>query len=71
MAIALVVHCRTICNIRIITRRGENSSGAETLELVMGRSKFKYRMGQILSGIDPDSSEGALSLMCVAIRGYG
>jgi SAM-dependent methyltransferase len=48
-----------------------NSSGAETFDLVMGRSKFKYRMGQILSGIDPDSIEGALSLMCIAVRGHG
>jgi SAM-dependent methyltransferase len=47
-----------------------NSSGAETFDLVMGRSKFKYRMGQILSGIDPDSTEGALSLMCIAVRGH-
>src|SRR5882762_7880140 len=47
-----------------------NSSGAETFDSVMGRSKFKYRMGQILSGIDPDSTEGALSLMCIAVRGH-
>jgi hypothetical protein len=47
-----------------------NSSGAETFDLVMGRSKFKYRMGQILSGIDPDSTEGALALMCIAVRGH-
>jgi SAM-dependent methyltransferase len=48
-----------------------NTAGAETFDLVMGRSKFKYRIGQILSGIDPDSSEGALSLMCIAVRGRG
>jgi SAM-dependent methyltransferase len=48
-----------------------NSAGAETFASVMGRSKSKYRMGQILSGIDPDSIEGALSLMCIAVRGDG
>jgi hypothetical protein len=37
----------------------------------MGRSKLKYRIGQILSGIDPDSIEGAFSLMCIAVRGHG
>jgi len=37
----------------------------------MGRSKSKYRIGQMLSGIDPDSIEGALSLMCIAVRGNG
>jgi SAM-dependent methyltransferase len=48
-----------------------NSTGAETLDSVMGRSSFKYRLGQRLSGIDPDSPEGALSLMCVAVRRGG
>ena len=46
-----------------------NSAGAEALESVMGRSKLKYRVGQILSGIDPNSTEGALSLMCIEVRG--
>jgi SAM-dependent methyltransferase len=48
-----------------------NSAGAETFDFVMGRSKLKYRIGQMLSGIDPDSIEGALSLMCIAVRGHG
>lgn len=32
------------------------------------RAKAKLRWGQRLSGIDPDSRAGALSLMCVAVR---
>jgi SAM-dependent methyltransferase len=45
-----------------------NGAGAETFDSIMGRSRLKYRIGQRLSGIDPDSDRGALSLMCVAIR---
>jgi ubiquinone/menaquinone biosynthesis C-methylase UbiE len=45
-----------------------NSSGSASLDSVMGQSKLKYRLGQMLSGIDPNSVEGALSLMCVAVR---
>lgn len=46
-----------------------NTTGAETFKSVMGRSSFKYRISQRLSGIDPSSIEGALSLMCIATRG--
>jgi SAM-dependent methyltransferase len=45
-----------------------NGAGAETFDSIMGRSRLKYRIGQRLSGIDPDSVGGALSLMCVAVR---
>lgn len=34
----------------------------------IGRAPLKYRLAQKLSGINPDSPEGALSLMCVARR---
>jgi SAM-dependent methyltransferase len=43
-----------------------NSVGAEAFKSMRGRAPFKYRFGQLLSGIDPDSAEGALSLMCIA-----
>ncbi|HYP58344.1 MAG TPA: class I SAM-dependent methyltransferase [Beijerinckia sp.] len=33
-----------------------------------GRAKFKYRIGQLLSGINPNSPDAALSLMCRASR---
>jgi SAM-dependent methyltransferase len=46
-----------------------NSTGAETFDSVVGRSSLKYRLGQRLSGIDPNSTAGALSLMCIAVRG--
>lgn len=45
-----------------------NANGREALNRVMGRANLKYRIGQRLSGIDPNSPGGALSLMCVAVR---
>ena len=42
--------------------------GAGVLRGETGRSPAKLRWGQRLSGIDPDSRAGALSLMCVAVR---
>ena len=42
--------------------------GAGVLQGEMGRAADKLRWGQKLSGIDPDSRAGALSLMCVAVR---
>ncbi|MGK7873068.1 MAG: class I SAM-dependent methyltransferase [Xenococcaceae cyanobacterium] len=40
--------------------------GAEVLQGNYGCSAWKYRLGQLLSGINPDEPEAALSLMCVA-----
>jgi SAM-dependent methyltransferase len=40
--------------------------GREILDGAKGRAKLKMRMAQRLSGIDPDSDNGALSLLCVA-----
>jgi SAM-dependent methyltransferase len=42
--------------------------GREALTGVMGRQPLKLRIAQRLSGIDPDSAAGALSLLCVAKR---
>ncbi|MGH1395937.1 MAG: class I SAM-dependent methyltransferase [Trichormus sp.] len=42
--------------------------GAEALKGNYGRPFWKYRVAQRLSGIDPDTPEAALSLMCVATR---
>lgn len=42
--------------------------GASIFEGQIGRSQRKYRLAQWLSGINPDSPEAALSLMCVAKR---
>lgn len=42
--------------------------GAEVFLGNYGKSDRKYRFGQLLSGIDPDSPQAALSLMCVATR---
>lgn len=42
--------------------------GAEVLQGNYGRSQMKYRFSQWLSGINPNSPEAALSLMCVARR---
>jgi len=42
--------------------------GAETLQGKYGQSDLKYRLSQWLSGIDSNSPEGALSLMCIARR---
>jgi ubiquinone/menaquinone biosynthesis C-methylase UbiE len=42
--------------------------GAEVLQGVQGRQPWNIRLVQHLSGIDPDASEGAIVLMCVAQR---
>ncbi|WP_414562420.1 MULTISPECIES: class I SAM-dependent methyltransferase [unclassified Anabaena] len=42
--------------------------GAEALKGNYGRPFWKYRLAQRLSGINPNSPEAALSLMCVATR---
>lgn len=46
-----------------------NTAGAEVLQGNYGQPPhWRYRVGQILSGIDPNTSVAALSLMCVATR---
>jgi len=40
--------------------------GAEVLNGNIGKSEFKYKLGNILSGRNPAAKESALSLMCVA-----
>ncbi len=42
--------------------------GSEIFLGDLGRSPFKTRLSQRLSGLDPDTSAAALSLMCVAHR---
>jgi SAM-dependent methyltransferase len=42
--------------------------GAEALEGRLGTASLKIRVGQILSGINPNSKAAALSLMCRAAR---
>ncbi|WP_416672294.1 class I SAM-dependent methyltransferase [Egbenema bharatensis] len=42
--------------------------GRETLLGERGQAEWKIRFAQRLSGVDPDSAEGALVLMCVARR---
>jgi ubiquinone/menaquinone biosynthesis C-methylase UbiE len=42
--------------------------GSAIFQGQIGRSSWKYRVSQRLSGVDPNSSESALSLMCVAHR---
>jgi len=44
--------------------------GREVFDRTMGRADLKYRIGQRLSGIDPNSPKGALTLMCVAVRNH-
>ena len=44
--------------------------GAEVLLGEWGKADFKYRMGNIFSGRNPNSDKSALSLMCVARKGY-
>ncbi len=47
-----------------------HTAGAEVLQGERGRPPhWRYRLGQQLSGINPNSPEAALSLMCVAKRG--
>jgi SAM-dependent methyltransferase len=42
--------------------------GAEVLDGRWGRSSYKFRIAQLLSGMNPNSSTSALSLMCRAVR---
>jgi SAM-dependent methyltransferase len=42
--------------------------GAGVLDGEIGRSPLKLRIGQLLSGINPDLPSAALSLMCKAVR---
>jgi hypothetical protein len=42
--------------------------GSEILNGEIGRSSLKLRIGQMLSGINPNASSAALSLMCKAVR---
>ncbi len=44
--------------------------GAEILQGHRGRAPFQMRLAQRLSGIQPDSDAGALSLMCLAKRSW-
>jgi SAM-dependent methyltransferase len=47
-----------------------NATGADVLKGNVGKPPhWRYRLGQLLSGINPYSSNAALSLMCVAVRG--
>jgi SAM-dependent methyltransferase len=43
--------------------------GAEVLEGKYGRSPWRLRLAQRLSGINPDTPEAAQSIMCIARRG--
>jgi SAM-dependent methyltransferase len=45
--------------------------GAEVLSGQTGKADLKYRLGNFLSGRDPDADTSALSLMCVAKRNNG
>ncbi|MFD3002773.1 class I SAM-dependent methyltransferase [Pontibacter toksunensis] len=40
--------------------------GAEVLQGKKGKAEFKYRLGNILSGRNPNADHSALTLMCVA-----
>lgn len=40
--------------------------GAEVLEGKTGKAEFKYRIGNLLSGRNPNAESSALTLMCVA-----
>jgi len=42
--------------------------GAEVLQGNKGKASFKYRLGNLLSGRNPNADTSALSLMCVAKR---
>jgi ubiquinone/menaquinone biosynthesis C-methylase UbiE len=46
--------------------RHDNDAGAEALDGVPGRAGRKMGVAQRLSGIDPRSASGAITLMCVA-----
>ncbi|WP_017733614.1 class I SAM-dependent methyltransferase [Nafulsella turpanensis] len=41
-------------------------AGAEVLRGNKGKAEFKYRLGNLLSGRNPNADKSALSLMCVA-----
>lgn len=46
-----------------------NAIGADALKGVYGNPPhWRYRMGQLLSGLNPYAANAALSLMCVAVR---
>ncbi len=40
--------------------------GSEVLDGQTGKAEFKYRIGNLLSGRNPNAKENALSLMCIA-----
>lgn len=42
--------------------------GAEIFDGQIGKAEFKYRLGNILSGRNPNNKKSALSLMCIAIK---
>lgn len=42
--------------------------GSEVLEGQRGKAEFKYRLGNLLSGRNPNADKSALTLMCVAKR---
>jgi ubiquinone/menaquinone biosynthesis C-methylase UbiE len=44
------------------------TAGAEAIRGERGRAEWKVRWAQKLCGVDPDSKEGALVMMCVARR---
>jgi ubiquinone/menaquinone biosynthesis C-methylase UbiE len=44
------------------------TAGADALRGERGRAEWKVRLAQQLCGVDPDSKEGALVMMCVARR---
>lgn len=44
----------------------KNELGAEVLQGKKGRAPFKYRLGNLLSGRNPNADTSALSLMCIA-----
>jgi SAM-dependent methyltransferase len=48
-----------------------NEVGAAALEGDHGPARAKYRIAQALSGLDPDSRDGALSILCRATRRIG
>ena len=45
-----------------------NEVGASALQRDFGRARVRYRFAQALSGVNPDSPEGALSLLCRAVK---
>jgi len=44
--------------------------GADALQGVVGPAHWKYRLGNLLSGRNPSATTSALSLMCIARRGW-